>query len=155
MLPDMTKTLVLSVVVLTLTACSFLSRPGQLFGGRATVEARLANGANGDRPLAVDLVIVYDAKLEAELAALTAAEWFATRSQYLQVDPPTALTVHSWEWVPGQRVPPRQIEYDMGALSTLVFASYATAGDHRARVAPNRDLLLVFAADDFQVRLVR
>lgn len=152
---DMRKVALLSVLALTLTACSFLSRPGQLFGGQATVEARLAEGVNDDQPVAVDLVIVYDAKLEKELLALTAAQWFAQRSQYLQVSPETGLEVHSWEWVPGQRVAARPIAYRLGALSTLIYAAYASEGDHRAQVSPAQNVFLVFSEDSFQVQAAR
>lgn len=153
MLRTMRKLAVLSVLTLTLAACGFLSRPGTLFGGRATVEARMSDGLNGNRPVAVDLVIVYDSKLEKELAALTADQWFAKRSQYLQVQPDTSLRVHSWQWVPGQRVPPRPIEYRLGAMSTLVFASYSSDGDHRAQVAPDSNLVLLLGDDDFTVQV--
>lgn len=153
MLRTMRKLVVLSVLALTLAACGFLSRPGTLFGGRATVEARMSDGLNDNRPVAVDLVIVYDSKLEKELAALTADQWFAKRGQYLQVQPDGSLQVHAWQWVPGQRVPPRPIDYRLGALSTLVFASYASEGDHRAQVAPDRNLFLVLGDDDFTVQV--
>lgn len=142
----------LSVLTLTLVACGFLSRPGKLFGGRATVEARMSDGLNGNRPVAVDLVIVYDSKLEKELAALTADQWFAKRRQYLQVQPDTSLEVHGWQWAPGQYVPPRPIDYRLGALSTLVFASYSSAGDHRAQVAPDQNLVLLLGDDGFTVQ---
>lgn len=153
MLRTMRKLGACALLALTLAACGFMSRPGTLFGGRATVEARMSDGLNGNRPVAVDLVVVYDSKLEKELAALTAEQWFAKRGQYLQVQPGTSLQVHNWQWVPGQRVPPRPIDYRLGALSTLVFASYAGEGDHRAQVAPDKDLVLLLGDDDFTVQV--
>lgn len=153
MLGIMLRVTVLALAAWMLAGCSFLSRPGALFGGRATVEARLATGLNGNQPLAVDLVVVYDAKLEKELLALTADQWFAQRSQYLAVSPDPSLEVHSWQWVPGQRVPARPIDYRLGAVTTIIYAAYASEGPHRSQVSPERDLLLLFGAQDFRVEV--
>lgn len=150
----MHRWVVLLALAATLAACNLVTRPGLLFGGRGVVEARLAAGVNGDQPVAVDLVVVYDGGTEKELLGLTAAQWFAKRGQYLQVTPGGKLEVFSWQWVPGQWVGRQPFEYRVGALSSIVFASYDSPGDHRAQLRPDRSFRLLLGPQDFQVEVL-
>jgi len=143
----------LLAAALMLGGCSLFG-PSILFGGKATLEVgRVADRANGDSPIAVDLVTVYDAKLEERLATVKASVWFASeRASIARVFPRSAFRVWSWEWVPGQEVAPApRFSYRRGARTTFLFANYATPGDHRWRVAPNRSLQLSMELDDFTV----
>ena len=146
---------VLLALALPLAACSLVTRPGLLFGGRGVVEARLPQGINDNQPVAVDLVVVYDKGVEKELLALTAEQWFSSRSQYLQVSPTDSLQVYSWEWVPGQWAGRQPFEYRVGALSSIVFASYSSPGPHRAQLRPDQSLRLRMGLDDFKVEVIR
>lgn len=139
---------------LILAGCDLISQPGLLFGGKGVVEPRIADGLNGDRPVAVDLLVVYDDGLEKELLALTAADWFAERRQYLSVVPDPKLDHWGWEWVPGQQVEAQRFDYRMGALSSIVFVSYASPGEHRARLKANRSFRLWLDERDFRVEVL-
>lgn len=145
------------VAALMLGGCSLFG-PSILFGGKATLEVgRVPAQANGDYPIAVDLVTVYDAKLEERLATVAASVWFASERESIgRAFPNKAFRVWSWEWVPGQEVAPApRFSYRRGARTTFVFASYDTPGDHRWRVAPNRSLELTLQRDDFTVAPAR
>lgn len=62
--------------------------------------------ANGNQPVAVDLVLVRDKDLTKKLATLSATDWFQGRAQFLRDYPdPKDLRVIHREWVPGQVIP--------------------------------------------------
>jgi type VI secretion system protein len=117
------------LVVALLTGC----------GGDKGIESRViefqvAQGANQDSPIAVDIVYVYDPQLVAQLTQMTAHDWFEKRGQIRQAFP-TGFDLASFEVVPGQRgpiesVPPKSSQ----ATAAFVFANYASDGTHRARI---------------------
>lgn len=146
--------LVLPLLLVLLTGCGLISQPGLLFGGKGVVEPRIADALNGDRPVAVDLLVVYDDGLQKELLGLTAADWFAKRKTYLSVVPDPKLDHWGWEWVPGQQVEPQRFDYRMGALSSIVFVSYASPGEHRAQLKANRSFRLWLDERDFRVEVL-
>lgn len=146
--------LALLPLVTILGACGVIEQPGLLFGGRGIVEATVAERLNGQRPVAVDLVIVYDAKLQEKLGALSAREWFATRQNYVGVVPEGQMDLWSWEWVPAQQVEPQRFDYRMGALASLVFVSYDSPGDHRAQLQANRSFHLLLEETGFDVKVL-
>lgn len=99
-----------------------------------TVELSVAERANRDTPVAVDLVLVGDKDLFPQILALSAAEWFAGRDQWLR-DHSSDLQVFSWELVPGQTLPRDRLSGKRDEhFGALVFANYLTPGPHRVRV---------------------
>lgn len=136
-----------------LGGCGLLTRPGLIFGGQGEMTVRIVDDLNHHTPVAVDMVTVYDKGLEKELVALSAAEWFAGRKKFRQVTPEQGFDLRSWEWVPGQVVGPQPFKYRVGALSTILYAGYATPGEHRARIKPNRSFRLVLGTEGFAVEL--
>lgn len=108
--------------------------------------------ANRDRPIALDLVLVKDEMALSRLATLPAAEWFRARAQ-LERDFPDGLTVVSWEPVPGLTLPETELDADAtaGAIAGLVFADYATPGEHRARLEPGEAIVIRLMRDEFAV----
>jgi len=106
--------------------------------------------ANGDSPVAVDVVVVTDRALVEPLSKLKAAEWFARRAQ-LQLDHPAGVRVTSLEPVPGQRLPWRRVRWRGKAAAAFVFAGYATPGDHRVRVDPFRWIVIQLTGDSMAV----
>jgi len=93
--------------------------------------------ANLNHPIAVDLVLIYDEQLLAELVKLSAPDWFTKRAQ-LKRDYPISLATWEWEFVPDQpsqsvlsfKMPPERKE----AKAALFFANYITPGIHRIRI---------------------
>lgn len=129
--------------------CSLLPEPARFFGGEMLLAVDVDPRLNGDSPVAVETLIVYDAKLVDQLTALTASEWFARRDQFLRDQKKGALDHWLWEWVPGQRVLDQQLDFKVGARAALVFAGYLSPGDHRQRVAPHGEYVLTLGATDF------
>ncbi len=126
---------------------------GVTFGGSQTVSFRISENLNGNYPVAVEMVVVYNGDLENELAELTAEQWFDQRQQYLRDFSTQELEAFRWEWVPGQSPPEQQLRYRPGARSILVFASYSSPGEHRLRVESfKRPLQVTLSDDDFTVR---
>lgn len=93
-----------------------------------------ADDANGDSPVAVDIVLIKDETLLPRFAELTAAKWFSARADLLNTYP-QGLRYEGWEVVPGQRliVPGEKFEGSRVA-GAFVFARYGAPGAHRARV---------------------
>src|SRR5438034_771249 len=69
------------------------------------VRVHISPAANGNNPVAVDLVLVSDKKLLKELMKMSAKDWFEQRHQ-VELDYPKEKDLYagSWEWVPGQAV---------------------------------------------------
>ncbi|NHZ83176.1 hypothetical protein F2P44_28455 [Massilia sp. CCM 8695] len=130
------------IAVATLAACGAVAGARALVGlapapakpGWTSVTLAAAADANADSALAVDIVLVKDKAMLESLAAMSAAKYFGARAD-LQRTFPDALSVLPIEITPGQ-----QIRIDgqrfgkQRAWAALVFANYATPGEHRLRL---------------------
>ncbi len=114
--------------------------------GVRSVDLRATSDANGDRPVAVDLVFAGDESAAAALAGLSAREYFARREQLL-ADHPGAIRVNSWELVPGQHVAGASTAASCGITATYLFADYAAPGAHRLRLTQVGAVAVVLGAD--------
>jgi type VI secretion system protein len=96
-----------------------------------------AGNANANSAVAVDLVLVKDVAMLESLLAMSASKWFATRSD-LQRTFPEALTVYPYELVPTQLIRMDEKPFARERVwAALVFAHYASPGEHRARLLLN------------------
>ncbi|RJF92849.1 hypothetical protein D3871_29575 [Noviherbaspirillum saxi] len=96
-----------------------------------------ADDANANSALAVDLVLVKDKAVLDTLLTMPATKWFTSRHD-LRRTFPEAFTVYQYELVPTQAV--RLDEKHFGkerAWAAIVFANYASPGEHRARLLLN------------------
>jgi type VI secretion system protein len=145
------------VLFLSLTVfCSALTAFRSLFGGRLPFQVAIAPDANNDSAIAVDVVVVYDAKLADEMLKLRAADWFdAKQKRQFLADHAGKVRVQGFEWVPDQRVDERAVQYEAGARKVIIFASYLTEGDHRAAIDPRQPFRLILANADFRVEQLR
>ncbi|MDQ1473128.1 MAG: type secretion system protein [Bryobacterales bacterium] len=125
-----------------------------------TIKVGITAGANGNNPVALDLVSVTDKDLGKEISKLTAADWFQKREQYLRdYSKPGVLNVTSGEWVPGQPVPSLQLPAPFpialpiisSSATVLVFANYFSPGPHRAKLQPNKLTTIRLGEDDLTV----
>lgn len=139
-----------------LTGCGMLSGffgKGTPFGGRQEISFRITENLNGNYPVAVELIVLYDKALDGELTALTAPQWFAKRRQILRDFSRQQLETFRWEWTPGQAPPTQRFRFRPGARALLLFASYASPGEHRVRLEiPKAPLWVCLEASDFQVK---
>ena len=143
------------LVALLLSGCLYIRHPGALFGGLLTMQVTTVPKMNKDMPVAVEVLVVYEEKVLEQLEKLSATQWFEGRAQFLRDNPPGTDTFETWrwEWVPAQNVPNQEMQYSLGALATIVYVSYQTPGDHRAKVAPRQDFLLSLQANDFEAKV--
>jgi type VI secretion system protein len=111
-----------------------------------TVDLRATADANGDRPVAVDLVFARDEAAAAALASLSARDYFASRAQ-LQADFPGRLIVSSWELVPGQHLDGAATGARCGVKATYLFADFASPGAHRLRLAESGRVTVLLGRD--------
>jgi type VI secretion system protein len=124
---------------------------------RYTLRITVGSDANEGTPVPVDLVFVWDKAVAGKVAALTAADWFATKVQFRQDDPDErSLTICEWEWVPGQAVPDINLAVPAAARKwargVFVFANYRSPGAHRASVTPGAEAILALGRDDLSLR---
>lgn len=99
---------------------------GEIYLAPATVP-----DANGNSPIAVDVVSVRGATLLKEVSKLTALAWFQQKTSLAQLHPGD-LSTSSWEWVPGQAIAKVKVPGTGIADDVLLFADYATPGPHSA-----------------------
>lgn len=111
--------------------------PSMAAPGWKSLTLRAADDANSNSAVAVDVVLVKDQAVLDSLLAMPASKWFATRAE-LQRTFPEALTVYPYELVPAQTIRLNDKKWsDQKAWAALVFAGYANAGEHRARLLLN------------------
>jgi len=75
------------LIALGAVSCSAVSSARSMFGGALPFHVTIAPDANENSAIAVDLVVVYDAKLADELLKLPAAKWFAGKEQFARDHP--------------------------------------------------------------------
>lgn len=106
-----------------------------------SIAFRVAENANGNSPIPVDLVLISDDAVTAPVMGVTAAEWFQRREQFLR-DFPGRIRVMSFELVPGSTVAARPVERSPRPVAAVVFANYQIPGAHRLRVSDQSDLVI-------------
>lgn len=150
------------VVVLLFTACPKVPKvvrskvPGASGESKLEVKVHVSPKANNNNPVAVDLVLVKDKKLLAELMKMSASDWFEKRQQ-VELDYPkeTNLNAGRWEWVPGQQVQVDRVPVNLDIVGGVVFANYFKAGTHRARFDPRKGILITLGDDNLCVQSLK
>lgn len=137
--------LALFLVALGLVGCGSLGSlldGGAIFGGRGLLDATIASDLNGDAPVALDVVVVYDEAMQNKLVTLGAEAWFDGKKKLIEDFPGTLVVALHHEWVPGTPRQTTRYEYGSGALATIVFALYDSPGDHRLVFPPGGPVTL-------------
>lgn len=106
-------------------------------GADIDVKVDISENANRNTPVALDIVVIRNEKLLDLLKNMPAREWFEKRDQiqrdYLEDE---GVRIWSWEWVPGQLVPPIELPWDHRAVGAVIFADYLAPGEHRVSIDP-------------------
>ncbi len=147
------------LVVPTLVACGSTNYGIQRLGIRTTsrhsadlvLSIRVAQRANLNRPVRVDLVLIYDSTLLETVGAFAAAKWFEERDLTIS-DNFGKMDVFTWEWVPGQTVPSQAVPISERVAVALLFADYDSPGEHRVKLNHLRNALVEFGERGFEVR---
>jgi type VI secretion system protein len=106
---------------------------------------------NNDAPVTMDVLIVYEQSLLEAIAKLNASQYFGKREQ-IQRDGGNALQTYTFELVPGQTLPPQPIKLaHVTGKGIIVFARYATPGDHRQAIGVDREVTIEMGRQDFKI----
>lgn len=108
----------------------------------------VAQDANDNAPVAVDIVAISGPILIAQIQSLSAEQWFNAKPQFLR-DAPNALHIWSLELVPGSRfVSETNPLKGLSADAILLFARYRSEGEHRLRLDETTSLHLLLMTND-------
>ena len=111
--------------------------PGGPKDGKLDLRVHVSPRANGENPVALDILLVSDKELLKELQKMSASDWFAKREQIILDHPKEEqLIVFRRELVPGQLVEPERLVVKSEIRAGLVFANYFNPGEHRAVLDP-------------------
>jgi type VI secretion system protein len=139
-----------------LISCGVGVRSRALLGGTVDLRVQVEDMANDNNPVAVDVLLVSDEDLLKQLLKMPAREWFDKRGQIKRDFPERhALQSWSWEWVPGQHIPPQMLPLEPKARAMLIFANYLSPGEHRARWAPHEGVRVTLLDKNFTVAPLR
>ena len=144
------KGVVLAIVAQGWAGCSTPSWLCVAPGGPHTITLIADPSANGDAAITVDLVFISDQVVAEQVAALPAHEYFSRRDQ-LQRDFPGGMQVRSWELAPGQIARDLPLDATCNRVRTLLFARYATPGDHRQTLGSAKNIIVWLNQEDFAV----
>ena len=138
-------------IVVLLSSCSMGRKVRSAFGGQLPIDVTIAETANDNSPIAVDLLLIYDDKLVDKLVEMPASEWFSKRQQFIADHPKVVL--QSWEWVPGQDIESFKVRYGSGARNVVLFADYRTEGPHRRVIGSPKPFRIVLGERDLTVEV--
>ena len=118
------------------------------------LEIRAVPNANGDSPVALDVVVPYAKEMLDQLVGITAREWFKRRDQFRR-DFPTEFDLLQLEIVPGTvRTVNLELRAAGNAEGALVFANYFSEGAHRVRVGKLENIVIDLLEHQFVVRQI-
>ncbi len=132
-------------LALVLTACG--GGPESL---RLTVQAE--QEANGDAPVSLTVLVIYNEHLFDKLSEYSAAQWFEQAVQFERDNPDRIQFDYlTWELMPGQKLKETTMKLQGKECEGLVFANYLSPGAHRARFNPERRILITLDLTDVRV----
>ncbi|HLW69698.1 MAG TPA: hypothetical protein VKS22_03655 [Candidatus Binataceae bacterium] len=144
------KAVALAILAQGLTACSTPSWLCAFPPGPHRITLIADPSANGSTAVAVDLVFISDKLVADQVAALSAQEYFSRRQQ-LERDFPGAMEVRSWELAPGQTARNLPLDATCNRVRTMLFARYASPGDHRQTLGDAKEIIVWLNREDFAV----
>jgi hypothetical protein len=137
-------------VLLSLAGCSTPSWLCLFPPGPGTVTLVTTPTTNGGNAIAVALVMVSDKAAATQIGTLSADAFFTQQSQ-LQRDFPNDFVVRTWGLAPGQAAQDQPVNGPCNRVSTLLFARYASPGDHRQVLTGQSAITVTLGDGDFSV----
>lgn len=130
------------------------TRMRALLGGKVHIKTNIVEKANQNSPVALDLLVIYDENLLAQLLNMSAKEWFEKRTQIKRDHlEGRGLDYWGWEWVPGQKIPDKTLPLKSKAKGGIIFAGYFSLGPHRATFDPFGDMTIHLLENGFTVEV--
>jgi type VI secretion system protein len=117
-----------------------------------SIELRMAEKANENTPIAVDLVYLSSSQtLQDQVSQMTAEDWFTRKAQVAR-DFRGEVDVTGFEPVPGQVIARKRLASPKVDDAAFLFARYRTPGSHRYRLTEDdTNIAVVLGPDDFVV----
>lgn len=147
--------LVVMLVSFALVSCSIprgvVRKTTGLASGKLSLDVTISPAANGNSPVAVDVLLIKDKTLLKTIQGMPAGEWFSKKAQ-MKPRIPKAFEIREWEWVPGQMVgdvPPMAVGSDVKGV--VLFAKYATPGPHMALIPSRGRVCISLNEQDFSI----
>ncbi|MBU0726575.1 MAG: hypothetical protein KJ904_09545 [Alphaproteobacteria bacterium] len=134
------------LMVLLLAACA--SRPPPLTAERLYLA--IAPDANGNSAFRLDVILLGDPALAAEILALTPAAWFAQRDQMVALHG-ASLALVGAELVPGQAYGPVRLKAGFRLTNALIAIGYDGAAAGFVVLGPARNQLLTLSGTGFSL----
>ena len=141
----------LLAMVIPLAACSTPSWLCYFPSGVKSLTLVTGPDTNMDRAIAVDLVFITGDLPAQQISKLSARAYFSRRAQLL-LDYPETVMIRSWEVAPGQLVENAATKPPCNLVQTILFAGYASEGDHRATLGNSHSVQVTLGPDDLSVR---
>ena len=152
--------IILGVFLAGLTSCGGNKLSTKVPGAQGhasqkfSMQVNVADGANQNFPIAMDLVTITDKKVIADVGKLTSKDWFERRTQIIR-DTQGKVSVASWEWVPGQHAGPIAVAVAPKTRVAYIFANYLNNGGHRALVDVKTPVVINLGPEDFSLQSLR
>ena len=116
-----------------------------------TVYFEVDENLNNDAPVTVNIVIAHNEKLLNNLLTMTASQYFEKKEQ-IQRDNAADLDIYHYDIIPGQVLGANTIKPKKSTgKGIIVFARYASNGDHRQRIGSDRAVTIQMGPKDFQI----
>lgn len=138
------------LVLLGLAGCSTPSWLCVFPPGPGTVTLITTPTTNNGNAVAIALVMVTDETAAKQIGALSADAFFTQQTQLLR-DFPGGFTVRAWGLAPGQAARDQSVSGTCNRASTLLFARYASPGDHRQVLTTKSTITVTLGDTDFSV----
>jgi hypothetical protein len=138
------------LVLLGLAGCSTPSWLCLFPPGPGTVNLITTPSTNDGNAIAVALVMISDETAAKQIGALSADAFFTQQTQ-LQRDFPGGFLVRAWGLAPGQVARDQSVDGTCNRASTLLFARYASPGDHRQVLTGKSTITVTLGDTDFSV----
>lgn len=148
---------VLLLAVCLVASCGIKRKVSRMFAGDVKMQVTISPQLNNNAPVPVEIVYLYDKALLESVLQKSAQDWFANREQFIKDNSPgKKFDSWKWEWVPGQTfAEPFELSYRIGARGAVLFAGYASPGNHRQSLDPQLNIALDLGPTDFTVQQSR
>jgi hypothetical protein len=119
------------------------------------IEFQIGKNMNNNAPVAIHVLVIYKKRVWEVLTKMNSKDYFNNADQLYQQYGDN-IDRFTYEAIPGINMIPAQINLSNDfAEGILVFARYATTGDHRRTIDGARIVLIHLYRDDFEIQTIQ